>query len=507
MKTKELLYLIAVIAFTILFYRQDAGINLILFVSLLLTASAITNKNTRNTNRFRLIAAGAIVSSCFVMVYASGLSIIMSIISIVILIFIQKFKNTSCLVDFIGGMSSVFGSLLLIITGRIYSQRLKQLLKSKHNKPVKRWYPILIVGIITFLFLSLYRSISPIFDSYFTQLTGNINWGWIFFTLFGMILLYPFFYPPRFLRKVLLLEQNYGKTITEESIKTDTLSNLGLFSSFENERFSASLLFVILNLLLLLLNGTDIQYLFLKSKLPESITYSDYVHQGVGAVILSIILAIAVIAYYFRGRINFDPKSKYIKTLTYLWIVQNIVLIVMAAFKNQLYIDAYSLTYMRIGVYYFLAFSILGLLLTLYKIYSRKDTWFLFQSNSFGIYLALILSCAFNWNGIVTRYNLENSTEVDYSYLNTLGFQNYPLLWEIKYFDSKQKQEYELQLTGKAEHYFLPGNIGEFLKYHESTGIQSYCVVRKKTYQYFVDQAKSNKLITREDSLKDDIAK
>jgi hypothetical protein len=177
----------------------------------------------------------------------------------------------------------------------------------------------------------------------------------------------------------------------------------------------------------------------------------------------------------------------------------------MAAFKNQLYIDAYSLTFMRIGVYYFLAFSILGLLLTLYKIYFRKDTWFLFQRNSFGIYLALILSCVFNWDSIVTRYNLENSTEVDYSYLNTLGFQNYPLLWEIKYYDSKRKQEYELQLTGKAEHYFLPGKIGAFLKDYESTSMQSYCVTRKKTYQYFVEQAKSNKLITMEDTLKEDI--
>ena len=89
------------------------------------------------------------------------------------------------------------------------------------------------------------------------------------------------------------------------------------------------------------------------------------------------------------------------------------------------------------------------LLLTLYKIYSRKDTWFLFQHSSFFIYVILILSCSFNWNTLVTRYNMKNSIEIDYDYLNSLGFENYPLLWERKYYDPKRKQDYQLQLSGK----------------------------------------------------------
>lgn len=503
MKTKNWLYLITVICFSILFYRQEAGINFVLFAGLLLLASGLLTKTLWKTKQWLIIAAGVFISSFFVMYYANGLTIVMSIISLLILLILQKSKSSSYLVALFSGILSIFGFLIFIILGNINARRLKQLQKNQQNNRVRRWQTVLIVAIVSFLFLSLYRSINPIFDSYFSVFFGNITWGWIFFTLFGTIILYPFFYPPRFLRKVLTPEYKYGAAITEASLRTNIQTNFGLFSSFENERHSALLMFAVLNLLLLFLNITDIHYLFLEGQLPVGITYSDYVHSGVGAVILSIIMAIALITFYFRGHINFDAKSKPVKILTYSWIVQNITLVVMALFKNQLYIDAYSLTYKRIGVYYYLSLAILGLLLTLYKIIYRKDTWFLFRSNSFGIYVVLVLSCAFNWNTIVTRYNLKNSRQVDYPYLSNLGYQNYPLLWEDKFYDLHSKQEFELQLTGDKKNYYLPFKIGKFLQNYENTGVQSYCIARKKTYRYFLQQAKANQLVIIKDELKE----
>jgi hypothetical protein len=494
MKTKNFLYLITATVFTILFYRQEAGINFALFVALLVPAAALMNRNRWNTKRFAVVAAGALISAFSVMVYANALTIIISVLSIIMLIIIQRFKNTSYLVSLVGGMSSVFGAVILIMIGRINTQRLEQLRNSQPNHATKRWYAVLIVGMISFLFLSVYRSVSPIFDSYFTLLKGNIDWGWLIFFLFGVVFLYPFFYPPRFLRKLLAIEQRYGKTITEDSGNLFGSKLPGLFSSFENERFSALLLFVILNLLLFILNGTDIQYLFLKGELPDGISYSDYVHSGVGAVILSILMVIAVLLFYFRGSLNFDTKSKYIRNLAYLWIAQNLVLVTLAGFKNQLYIDAYSLTYLRIGVYYFLAFSIIGLLLTLYKIYFKKETWFLFQSNWFGIYIVLVVSCVFNWNTIVTGHNLKSGKEVDYAYLHELGYENYPLLWENRYYESKEKNEFELKLTGIPKTYQLPNHIGYFLQDYENTGIPSYSITKERVYHYFSKQARQGKL-------------
>lgn len=505
MKTKNFLYLIAVFAFTILFYRQNAGINFVLFACILLSVSAMLNKKVWKTKQWLIIAAGTFMSAFFVAWYSNSLTIVMAIFSIIIFNIIKNSKRTSYFIAFFTGIITLGCSVIFMILGKINANRLKQIQKARPAGNAYKWWPIIIVTIISFIFIALYSEINPVFNIYFKSLYPDIDPGWLIFALFGTILLYTFIYPSRLIKKLLRLELDYGKTIEHDESISKTQSDFSIFSSFEHERFSAFLLFIVLNILLLILNAFDIQYLFLKGELPASITYADYVHRGVGAVILSILLAIGVISYYFRGLINFDIKSKFIKTLTYLWIIQNIVLVIMTAFKNQLYIDAYSLTYKRIGVYYYLAFAIIGLLLTLYKIYSRKDTWFLFRSNSIVIYVVLILSCAFNWNTIVTRYNLENSQEVDYCYLNTLGFQNYPLLWESKYYDPKQNQEYELQLTGKTEHYLLPREIGEFLMDYESTGIQSYSISREKTYRYFLQLAKSNKLITNQDTLKEEL--
>ena len=498
MKTKNWFYLITVSFFTILFYRQDAGINFLLFASVLLVISGILNKTVWKTKQWLTIAAGTFFSAFFVAWYSNSLTIIMAIFSIIILNIIQNSKRTSYFIAFFTGIITVMCSVIFMILAKINANRLKQFRKTQPAENAFKWWPLLIVTIISFIFMLLYSDINPVFDVYFKTIFTDIDLGWLMFSLFGAFLLYTFIFPPRLVKKVLRLEQEYGKTIEHGASISKTQSDFSIFSSFEHERYSALLLFIVLNLLLLLLNVFDIQYLFLKGELPANITYAEYVHRGVEAVILSILLAIGVISYYFRGLINFDTKSKFIKTLTYFWIVQNIVLVIMTAFKNQAYIEAFSLTFMRIGVYYYLGFSIIGLLLTLYKIYFKKDTWFLFRSNSFGIYVVLILSCAFNWNMIVTRYNLKNSKQVDDYYLKSLGYENYPLLWEGKLFESGEQQGFELQLTGKIKHYDLPGEVGEFLKDYESRGIQSYCIFKDRTYQFFVQLAKSEKLNYRQ---------
>lgn len=494
MKTKNWFYLITLSIFTILFYRQDAGINFLLFASMLLIISGILNKTVWKTKQWLTIAAGTFISAFFVAWYSNSLTITMAIFSLIILGTIQNSKRTSYFIAFFTGIITIMCSVIFMILAKINANRLKQFRKTQPAGSAYKWWPLLIVTIISFIFILLYRDINPVFDVYFKTLFTDFDLDWLIFTLFGAFLLYTFIFPPRLVKKLLRLEREYGKTIVHDASISKTQSDFSIFSSFEHERYSALLLFVVLNLLLLFLNVFDIQYLFLKGELPANITYAEYVHRGVEAVILSILLAIGVISYYFRGLINFDAKSKFIKILTYFWIVQNIILVIMTAFKNQIYIDAFSLTFKRIGVYYYLGFSILGLLLTLYKIYFRKDTWFLFRSNSFGIYTVLILSCAFNWNMIVTRYNLKNSQQVDAYYLKSLGYENFPLLWEGKFFEFGEQQGFELQLTGKIKHYDLPGEVGEFLKDYENTGIQSYCITKEKTYQYFAQLAKSNKL-------------
>src|SRR5690606_9210762 len=64
-------------------------------------------------------------------------------------------------------------------------------------------------------------------------------------------------------------------------------------------------LFVLLNLLILSVNITDLVFLWGGAELPEGVSYSQMVHQGVGSLIFSIILAVSVILFVFNGKAKF----------------------------------------------------------------------------------------------------------------------------------------------------------------------------------------------------------
>jgi hypothetical protein len=82
----------------------------------------------------------------------------------------------------------------------------------------------------------------------------------------------------------------------------------------------------------------------------------------VGAVILSIIMVILVIMFYFKSAFNFDPKAKLMQLLakSMAW-TKYTVLLFSAMMKNTEYIVNYGLTYKRLGVYAFLILATIGL--------------------------------------------------------------------------------------------------------------------------------------------------
>src|SRR5437764_1048287 len=71
------------------------------------------------------------------------------------------------------------------------------------------------------------------------------------------------------------------------------------------ENLSGIVLFSLLNILILFLNGIDFYSILSSNGLPEGMTHSELVHQGVELLIVSILIAISIILFYFRGALNF----------------------------------------------------------------------------------------------------------------------------------------------------------------------------------------------------------
>ena len=195
----------------------------------------------------------------------------------------------------------------------------------------------------------MYRSSSTLFDALAAKINWDfISWNWIVFTLGGLILLYGFFYQKR-IGMLDSLDANTSNNLTSGHTKPIFL--FGKELSLMDENFSGTLLFVLLNVLVLIVNILDVDFIFGGQKLPMGISYADFIHQGIEMLITSIIVAISIILFYFRGGLNFYQNNKTIKVLASLWVLQNALMLFSSFVRNNMCVHEYGLSYKHIGVY------------------------------------------------------------------------------------------------------------------------------------------------------------
>ncbi|MBW3544229.1 MAG: DUF4173 domain-containing protein [Bacteroidetes bacterium] len=196
---------------------------------------------------------------------------------------------------------------------------------------------------------------------------------------------------------------------------------------------------VSLNVLLLLFHTVDLISLF-EGK-PGNITYSEWVHQGVGALILSILMAVALLVYVFRGNLNFFQQNHSLKLGAKAWIIQNALLVFTTALKNSWYIASWGLTYRRIGVWVYLLLVLIGLFTTWMKIQQKQTLWWMIKGNFKAAVLVLLLVAAFPWARIITWYNLHEVPNRDEYYLFHLPIHNTDQLLPYQHSFMEKHQE------------------------------------------------------------------
>ena len=182
----------------------------------------------------------------------------------------------------------------------------------------------------------------------------------------------------------------------------------------------------------------DVIYLWGGTSLPKGITYSEYAQKGAYPLIITALLS-AVFAI-LSNRISLTAKnSQLLKKLLYLWILQNIFLVISCIFRTLLYIEAYSLTYWRISAIIWMGLVAFGLVFIIIQVLQKKsDTW-LINVNVITLLSALFLFTFINWPSFIARYNImhsglmiEGGRSLDYQYIIELGPMTIPALREIQ---------------------------------------------------------------------------
>ena len=438
MKTHQLI-LLTTFLFVTLFYGENLGLNLgILGIAYALLLLFKTPEENR-TRTFLILFATSIFSSVAFAWYGDFISFCAILTSVLLLALKSKNKD----------LKSLFMLPLFFFNGISFFHRFFKFESwfPKRNTSGSLQKIISIFVIPTFfiiIFFVIYTSGSEHFANLFSNFEFKFNfWELFFLSIFGFFIgftiwnfkVYDYFFTWN--------QQLKNEFLEDDKIEKPTYS----FMDVDAERTSGVVSLFALNILLLIFVFTFNYEQFLE--IPKTIDQlSVETHERVNAVILSIIMAIAVILFYFKGNFNFDKKSQSLKILSKIWMVLNAILVLSAMAKNVEYNVVLGFTYKTLGVYAFLILSLIGLTITFIKIQNQKTNAFLFNQMIWYFY-GTILVCSFiNWGGIITANNSKRSDFALNFHKGAINFSEKQLL---KYADGKQDLKLRQEILEKAK--------------------------------------------------------
>lgn len=492
LKKNSFFYVVIItVLFTILFYHHPVGIN-ILFFNLVVFSTLYNQTKFSFKHPYLLIVfVGSLCSALSVLINLSYFALVINILSLFLFTGILIWPETRSFVAPIRlSIDNTIASFGLFFKN-IRDTRLKG---QKLGNRIWRGRFFIIPTVIVLIFIGLYRRSNPLFQQlldnivqWFNRIFSNITFGLILTILFGFLIAVFLFYRS-YNRYIIDLSGSYKDSLTRNKIRRYK-TKFG-FLGLKNELRAAVFLFLILNIILFIVNSIDVYWVWFNFEWNGQYL-KQFVHEGTYLLIISILLSIAIVLFFFRRNLNFYSKNKILKILSYLWLGQNAVLTVSVGIRNFWYIHYFALAYKRIGVIVFLLLTLYGIYTVFRKVMNANTAYFLFRKNILAVYLILLACGVVNWDNLIARYNFAHwkTAFVHLNYLSSLSYKALPYLdkspdemnriaaeqkklfpFEAKYMTTDEylhkikfdKQEFKKSWESKT---FLSWNLAEYLAY------------------------------------------
>lgn len=440
--------------FATLFYNQNLGVNALIYSAFLIIALAVSKKGLLTKTTTVLSALGMLSSAAAICYHGATWSIITYFFSTLLFIGYVASSQSSIYVSWLNGIyNTVFG----IFHSFIYQEEEKEISQPKKKVDAGQLIKLIAIPLLlVIVFTALYSTSNPIFNEALSAIDFSfINGFWIFTAVFGAFVMANI-HKPLPIYDITARDQNYPNELQPKSLKKEKLK------STINESQIGLITIICLNVLLVIVLITEFIFLT-NSKSSHASVLSDAVHQGVYASIVSIILALSVIAFIFRGDVNFLKNNQKLRVFTYLWIVLNCLLVISIFIKNYIYIDDHGLTHKRIGVMVYLLLTMVGLCTTYLKINYRLNFVYLVRRNLAIGYATIAIYSVINWSAIITDHNIKEN-HIDPFYLRSLLPQNAMVLKKQGLYDEYTFNKNRKRRSNKVYHEvtFIDRNWQEF---------------------------------------------
>lgn len=413
--------ILSAIAFSILFYSKSLGLNLFLIAIIVIILLFSIKKNRPVPWGY----AGAYgFSALMVIVNPAPFQIAVHFLTLLVFVGKSVSQRGSLYISALVGLVNMLLASLINLGEN--PNRTKRGSKTFSKKAYLYFKGTSVALVLVFFFVLLYRKANPIFNNLISQIDLSfIDVPWVFFTILGYFLFRHLLAP--FDPKE-LVEQD--QSISNELTSPKTPFTQGSLKKLKEEHTLGSMVLGTLNFLLLFFLITDVLYLLQPQTVVPHSQYSEAVHEGVYALSFSVICAIALIIYFFRGNLNFYAQNNRLKTLSFVWIGLNVLLVVFTCIKNYHYIAELGLTYKRIGVFVYLLLTLIGLVTAYFKVIQIKSFMYLFRTNISVAFTFLVIGTAVPWDRTITAYNLAHLNTPDIEYLFELNPSNSVQLYD-----------------------------------------------------------------------------
>lgn len=448
--TVFMLILAGAFLFNGLFWQELVAINALLFDLFIVGSLFYVYPSAKDKSIVKyLLAAHAF---CIVMVIFNNTPVSKLAMSVTLLLLVAFAEYSHRSAWYAGG--AIVLNFTFFITGFssiVRSLRTKQPRKQNMGKLLRfAVFPVFIVAV----FFIIYNSANTVFagivgkaaiqlEKFFNHFFEWIALDRILFLLTGIYLTGSLLLRPQINKfetieaahKDDLLRQKKAGGLHKKGLLHNIINSLmGKLAkgnlALRNEYTVGLISLVLLNALLLIINAIDIDYLWFNFSYTPGMNLKDMIHEGTELLILSLVLAMVVLLFFFRGNLNFYQKNKWLKTGAYAWIIQNSILVISVLIRDYYYIKLTGLAYKRIGVLIFLVLVLTGLVTTFIKITWKKTTYYLLRVNAWAAVVLFVITTTIDWDMLIAKYNIGHSDtiKVDVPFLLSLSDRTLPLL-------------------------------------------------------------------------------